>query len=31
MNDIEGIFGGNKEQPIDKLQQYKDLKAELEL
>ena len=31
MNDIEGIFGGNKEQPIDKLQQYKDLRAELGL
>lgn len=31
MSDIEGIFGGNKEQPKDKLQEYKDLKAELGL
>lgn len=31
MSDIEGIFGGNKEQPKDKLQEYKDLKEELGL
>lgn len=31
MNDIEGIFGGNKEQPKDKLQEYKDLREELGL
>jgi hypothetical protein len=31
MKDIEGIFGGNKEQPKDKLQEYKDLKEELGL
>jgi len=28
---LETTFGGNKEQPKDKLQEYKDLKAELGL